>query len=160
VSEITLEAIEAKQTELADLIAKFKLQPAAGPILHRFAILHRFGEVEIELHPGEHYAGMVLDQEDKLVHHLVLMAATPGKNLEWQEAMDWAQAVGGELPTRQEQALLYANCKPHLKPERHWSSETHADDASYYARGCAFAYCYQSYAANRDDGCAVAVSTV
>lgn len=44
---ITLEAIEAKQSELADLIAKFKKQPAAGQVLHRF------GEVEIELQPGE-----------------------------------------------------------------------------------------------------------
>lgn len=152
-SEITLEAIEAKQNELADLIAKFKAVPAAGPVLHRF------GEVEIELHPGEHYAGMVLDQEGKLVHHLVLMAATPGKKLEWQEAMDWAQAVGGELPTRQEQALLYANCKPHLKPEWHWSSETHADDASI-AWGCDFFNGCQDLIRKSYDGCAVAVRRI
>ncbi len=152
-SEITLEAIEAKQTELADLIAKFKLQPAAGPVLHRF------GEVEIELHPGEHYAGMVLDQEGKLLHHLVLMAVTPGKKLEWQEAMDWAKEVGGELPTRQEQALLYANCKPHLKPEWHWSSETHKDDASC-AWLCYFRDGTQHYTLKSYDGCAVAVRRI
>lgn len=149
-SEITLEAIEAKQNELASLIAKFKLQPAAGPVLHRF------GEVEIELHPGEHYAGMVLDQDGKLVHHLVLMAQRPEGKLEWQEAMDWATSVGGVLPNRQEQALLYANCKPHLKPEWHWSSETHANDASY-------AWSCDIDDGNQDDGhksyagCAVAV---
>ncbi len=152
-SEITLEAIEAKQNELADLIAKFKAVPAAGPVLHRF------GEVEIELHPGEHYAGMVLHPDGHLMHHLVLMAANPGKKLEWQEAMEWAKRIGGELPTRQEQALLYANCKPHLKPEWHWSSETHADDASY-AWSCYFGNGYQGHDHKSYDGCAVAVRRI
>ena len=53
--------------------------------------------------------------------------------------MDWAFSVVGALPTRHEQALLYANCKSHLKPKWHWSSETHEEDASY-AWGCDFDY--------------------
>ncbi len=150
---ITLAHIIAKQSELADLIAKFKAVPAAGPILHRF------GEVEIELHPGEHYAGMVLDQEGRLMHHLVLMAQRPDGTLEWQEAMDWATSVGGVLPNRQEQALLYANCKPHLKPEWHWSSETRKDDASY-AWYCGFSYGNQSYYHKSYVGWAVAVRLI
>jgi hypothetical protein len=153
VSEITLEAIEAKQNELADLIAKFKAVPAAGPVLHRF------GEVEIELQPGEHYAGMVLDQEGKLIHHLVLMAERPIDYLNWQAAMDWAKRVGGELPTRQEQALIYANCKHHLKPELHWSSETHAGEASY-AWYCVFGSGNQGSYHKSNDGCAVAVRLI
>jgi hypothetical protein len=150
---ITLEVIEAKQTELASLIAKFKRQPAAGPVLHKF------GEIEIELHPGERYAGMVLDQDGKLMHHLVLMAQRPDGKLEWQEAMEWATSVGGVLPNRQEQAMLYANCKPHLKPEWHWSSETHADDASS-AWGCYFDDGNQNNLLKSYDGCAVAVRLI
>ena len=151
-SKITLEAIESKQNELAELIAKFKLQPT-GPVLRRF------GEVEIELHPGEHYAGMVLDHEGKLMHHLVLMATRQTDGMNWQEAMDWAKEVGGDLPNRQEQALLYANCKPHLKPEWHWSSEMHVDD-TFCAWGCDFDYGRRISLRKSYDGCAVAVRRV
>ena len=79
---------------------------------------------------GERYAGIVLDADGKPTHHLVLMAQRPEEDLNWQAAMDWAASIGGTLPTRQEQALLYANCKPNLKPEWHWSCEEHKDDAS------------------------------
>lgn len=85
----------------------------------------------IALQPGEHYAGVVLDEAGYVIHHLVLMAQRPDKKLTWQAACEWAASVGGELPSRQEQALLYANCKPHLEPVWHWSGETHEDDASY-----------------------------
>jgi hypothetical protein len=90
-----------------------------------------------ELNSGERYAGMVLDQNGTLLHHLVLMAQRPDGKLNWKDATAWAETVGGTLPTRQEQALLYANCKPHLKPEWHWSGETHDEDASC-AWGCNF----------------------
>ena len=127
---ITLEAIQAKQTELSQLIAKFKEQPVQTTLL-------QFQEVSIELHPGEHYAGQVLDESGHLLHHLVLMAQRPTDKLNWQAAMDWAQRVGGALPNRQEQSLLFANCKPHLQSDWHWSSETYEDDASY-AWNCYF----------------------
>ncbi len=112
-----------------------------------------------DLQPGEHYAGVVLDESGQVTHHLVLMAPRPDKKLQWQAAMDWAASVGGALPTRQEQALLYANCKPHLKPEWHWSSETHADDA-YYAWGCFFGHGTQSRYRKSYEGSAVAVRRV
>jgi len=93
----------------------------------------------LDLQPGEHYAGVVLDDSGNVNHHLVLMAARPDSKLAWQPAMDWATGIGGTLPTRQEQALLFANCKPHLEAEWHWSSETHANNASY-AWHCSFGY--------------------
>ena len=152
-SAITLETIEAKQSELADLIAKFKAQPAAGPILHRF------GEVEIELQPGERYAGMVLDQDGTLLHHLVLMAQRPDEDLNWQDAMDWAKKIGGELPTRQEQALLFANCKPHLESAWHWSCQTYEGDASF-AWLCYFGHGTQLNRHKSYEGSAVAVRRI
>jgi hypothetical protein len=37
---------------------------------------------------------------------------------------------GGELPTRQEQSLLYANLKAEFQPDWYWSSEqTHSDSS-------------------------------
>lgn len=82
---ITLESIEAKQTELRLLIAKFKAQPAT-PATTTWV----FHEVSIELQPGERYAGPVLDESGNLMHHLVVMAQRPTDKLNWQAAMDWA----------------------------------------------------------------------
>ena len=152
-SSITLEAIEARQTELNQLIAQFKADAANQRTI---LVIH---EAAIGLDPGEHYAGTILDESGQVVHHLVLMAQRPDKKLKWQEAMDWAASVGGALPTRQEQALLYANCKPHLKPEWHWASETYADDASY-AWSCSFHYGFQNYNHKSSGGAAVAVRRV
>jgi len=113
----------------------------------------------LNLQPDEHYAGVILDEKGQTAHHLVLMAAQPASALNWQDATDWAASVGGSLPSRQEQALLFANCKPHLKPEWHWSSETHKEDASY-AWGCYFRHGYQSSTHKSYEGSAVAVRRV
>ena len=88
-SAITLEAIQAKQTELAKLIQQFKEQPVA---------IGREIEIEgntISLAPGEHYAGALLESDGNHQHDLVLMAMRPEKKLNWQNALDWAEEVGG-----------------------------------------------------------------
>ena len=106
---------------------------------------------------GEHYAGVVLDDSGNFKHHLALMAARPDSKLAWQPAMDWATGIGGTLPTRQEQALLFANCKPHLEAVWHWSSESHANNASY-AWICDFLFGFQSSSFRKSyEGSAVAV---
>jgi hypothetical protein len=112
-----------------------------------------------ELQPGEHYAGVVLDQGGKILHHLILTEGRPTSKLNWQGAMDWAESIGGTLPTRQEQALLFANCKPHLKPEWYWSCETHEEDASY-AWLCTFGYGNQSHYRKSYEGSVVAVRRI
>lgn len=149
-SALTLDVIQAKQTELAKLIQQFSEQAVA-----------QSREIEIEdrtivLAPGEHYAGAVLDAEGNHIHDLVLMAPKPEGKLTWQGALDWAKEIGGRLPNRQEQALLFANCKPHLKPEWHWSSEAHETESSY-AWICHFDDGYQFYAREGYDYSAVSV---
>jgi len=142
--------VQAKQAELAQLIASLQQRAIAAPP----SVLLSVPSIDIELQAGEHYAGAVLDDDGATVHHVVLMAAKPGKDLAWQDALDWAASVGGTLPTRQEQALLYANCKPHLEPEWHWSSET---EGAPYAWGCYFHGGFQCYTIRSAEGSAVAV---
>lgn len=120
---ITLEQLEAKHSELADLIAKFKAQPQELPAIIAFS-------AEISLAAGEHYAGLVLKPDGTPNHHLVLLPRE-GEDLEWEEAKAWAIEAGGELPTRQELALLYANCKAQFHLSWYWSSEAHDTDSSY-----------------------------
>ena len=110
----------------------------------------------IELRPGERYSGAVLDQDGNVKHHLILLPDRPAARVRWQDAMAWAESVGGQLPDRQEQALLFANCKPHLQKTWHWSSETHEEDASY-AWNCYFSNGYQDYYRKGYEGSAVAV---
>lgn len=110
----------------------------------------------IELQPGERYAGPVLDPEGRIKHHLVLLPNRPDARLDWASAKAWAASAGGQLPDRQEQALLYANCKPHLQPGWHWSCQEDEEDASY-AWKCYFDYGNQDFFHKSFEGSAVAV---
>jgi hypothetical protein len=153
-TEITLEAVVAKQSELAAMIEQLARQEPAPS-----TTLVQLEYTEIELHEGEHYAGAVLDEHGEVKHHLVLMAEKPTTKLEWRAAVDWAASVGGELPTRQEQALLFANCKPHMQADWHWSGEMYESDASY-AWSCDFDYGGQYSTRKSYEGCARAVRRV
>jgi hypothetical protein len=86
--------------------------------------------VDIGLADGEQYAGLILSEDGTPIHHLVLL---PGdhEDTEWQAAVDWAASIGGELPNRREQSLLFANCKQHFEEDWYWSGEQHASDARY-----------------------------
>ena len=74
------------------------------------------------LQEGEIYAGLILGKDGAADYHLFLQpgAAT---GVTWQAAMDWAKKLGHSLPTRAEQALLYANLKDQFQPRWYWSSE-------------------------------------
>jgi hypothetical protein len=120
---ITLEQIEAKQTELTDLIEKFKTQPKPTQ--------YGIPAIVISLAPGERYAGLVLDDNGEPSHHLVLL---PGEaeEVNWDEAKDWVIEQGGGLPTRHEQALLYANLKSEFWSGWYWSNEANGDASAWY----------------------------
>ena len=86
--------------------------------------------ITIALQPGERYAGPVLDATGQPKHHVILLPQRPDEDAPWKAQMDWAASVGGQLPDRQEQALLYANCKDALPHKWCWSSQEHEKDAS------------------------------
>ena len=78
---------------------------------------------------GETYAGLILNEDGSPSHHLILL---PGdKSLTWEKAKAFAEKAGGELPTRQEQALLFANCKKQFKADWYWSGEAYASASGY-----------------------------
>jgi hypothetical protein len=82
-----------------------------------------------QLAKGEIYAGILL-VDGKPDHHVILLAGD-SKPLEWKKAIEWAKKQGGELPTRKEQALLFANAATHFESAWYWSSEQHASNESY-----------------------------
>jgi hypothetical protein len=82
------------------------------------------------LNKGEHYAGVVIGADGLPSHHLVLMPDDLGIYT-WNAASAWAAKAGGDLPTRQEQALLFANLKGKFEQRAYWSNEQHAAYADY-----------------------------
>ncbi|MBH1982022.1 MAG: DUF1566 domain-containing protein [Burkholderiales bacterium] len=71
---------------------------------------------------GGIYAGIMRGVGDAPDEHLVLL---PGEavDVDWEAACAFATSVGGELPTRAEQALLFANLKDQFQPRWYWSGE-------------------------------------
>ena len=148
-STITLDDIVAKQQELAKMIDAIQASQTA-PV--EVLIVP---EATIELRAGEHYAGLMLDDDGKPSHHLVLMADRAEK-VTWDQAVDFAKRAGGELPTRREQSLLYANLKGLFEAAWYWSAEKYSGDGSS-AWTQTFYYGYQGYDHKSYEGRAVAV---
>ena len=90
------------------------------------------------LKAGEEYAGIILGKNGDPDHHLILL---PGEadSVNWKNAKEFAAKAGGELPTRREQSLLYANLKESFREGAYWSGEQHAASADY-AWGQYFTY--------------------
>lgn len=91
---------------------------------------------------GETYIGAIV-KADGAGHHIVLL---PGDNnaASWQAQMEWAKSIGGDLPSRIEQAMLFAYHHDAFKPTWYWSNEQHAA-ISGYAWYQTFNYGYQNY---------------
>ncbi len=85
----------------------------------------------IVLSEGEQWAGILLGKNGEPDQHIILLPGEPETRLNHADATAWAIAQGGELPTRREQSLLFANLKEAFKEDWYWSSETHAAIADY-----------------------------
>ena len=83
------------------------------------------------LKPGEQYVGLILGKDGAPDHHLILLPEHLDKCVNWQTATEFAAKCGGDLPTRREQSLLFANCKEAFSQDWHWSCETHASNSAY-----------------------------
>ena len=121
-STITLDDIKATQARLAEMIANLEAQQQARSFYLPAAT--------IDLLPGERYAGIVLGHDTEASYHLILL---PGdaESVTHEAALKWATESGGELPTRREQALLYANLKGEFKEAWYWSAQLHESDPDY-----------------------------
>lgn len=125
----TLAAIQAAQSKLAEdqnrinaMIAEFARQAQATE--------YEVDAVTIPLAAGEKIAGQILLEDGSLSHYLVLLP-DDAEELTWDEAKAWAAERGGELPTRREQSLLFANLKGEFEPTWYWSGERHESNSGW-----------------------------
>ena len=81
------------------------------------------------LNEGEIYIGLIGDAKGE-AYHLVLL---PGDNDDatHQAQLDWAKSIGGDLPNRIEQSMLWANHRDQFKKDWYWSNETHHDESAW-----------------------------
>ncbi len=73
------------------------------------------------------YAGLTL--HDNAAAELVLL---PGEfKGTWQEALAWAEQLGGTLPSRIDLLVLHKNLPDEFQESWYWSGEQHADNGDY-----------------------------
>lgn len=86
--------------------------------------------LEQNLLPGEVYAGIILGKDGETDYHLILL---PGEqaSIKWSKAKEWAASIGGQLPDRREQRVLFANVKEHFAEAWYWSGTQHAAYGDY-----------------------------
>ena len=76
------------------------------------------------LREGEAYAGLILGKDGEPDYHLVLLPDDVS-DVSWPTAREWASDEEGDLPTRRELALLFANQRERFDRVWYWSSEQH-----------------------------------
>jgi len=80
------------------------------------------------LNEGERYIGAIVSAEG-IVTQIILLPGTT--KADWPAAKNWAASLGGDLPTRVEQALLFATAQEEFEPTYYWSNEQHASYSDY-----------------------------
>lgn len=96
-----------------------KTNPAAAIPMPRINSTYAGGEV----------MGVMAGQDGKPDYLLIDLGVEPANDVTWQEALDWAKSVGGELPTRREQSVMFGNRREgQYQPRWYWSCEQCAGD--------------------------------
>ncbi|MGY1490754.1 hypothetical protein ACW4YW_15210 [Methylobacillus pratensis] len=119
---ITLADIKHRQDEIACMIAKFETQESTSILIEGVTIM---------LAHGERYGGAILKEDGTVDHHVILLPGDNDRDTH-ENQTKWAASIGGVLPSRREQSLLFANLKDEFQREVYWSGEDYAEDP-YYA---------------------------
>lgn len=82
---------------------------------------------------GGAFAGIVTMPDGK--HVAVVLLPERGEDMNYDQAVAWAEEQGAQLPTRPVAALLFSNVQTLLQPRWHWCLET---EGAFYAWCCNF----------------------
>ena len=83
-----------------------------------------------KLADGEIYVATLFDAANGKGYHLILL---PGDNDDatHEAQIEWAKSIGGDLPNRIEQAMLWANHRDLFQKDWYWSNETHHSESGW-----------------------------
>lgn len=104
---------------------------------------------------GGIFAGITTQKDG--THAAVILLHDKAEDLTWKKAMNWAEKLNAELPTRPVAALLFANVKPALSPEWHWTADEYIASVAW---GCHFLGGTQTYYGKANELSAVAVRMI
>ncbi len=127
--DITLEVAGARVTLPAATLTSLWLERVRGGDARGTVPPPKIGST----FPDQHgiYAGLIAGTDELGGDaHLVVLAGDRD-DLTWPKALAWAASVGGRLPTRREQAILFGNVPQLFEKVWYWSSEQYAGDAEY-----------------------------
>lgn len=82
-----------------------------------------------QLADGEIYVGAIGDASGNLQHVILLPGDSEDATFEAQ--LEWAKSIGGDLPNRIEQAMLWANHRDQFKKDWYWSNETRHPESGW-----------------------------
>ncbi len=88
---------------------------------------------------------------DSVQDNLIFLAEEQKEDINWKDAIDWATCLtegrvqDWSLPTRGEQALLFANVPQLFKPTWYWSKEPCSAESASYAWSQGFGTGLQNY---------------
>ncbi|HDR8985159.1 TPA: DUF1566 domain-containing protein, partial [Burkholderia vietnamiensis] len=63
-------------------------------------------------------------------HYLILLSGE-AESMTWDQAREWAEQQGGELPSRREQSLLFTNLQGEFESAWYWSGEQHEEESGW-----------------------------
>ena len=87
--------------------------------------------------PGERYLGSVVEPSGR-IRHIFLLPGDEKKS--WNDGMEWAKSIGGDLLDRIEHAMSFALMPEEFQKEAYWSNTQHAG------------YSYNAWYQNFSDG--------
>jgi hypothetical protein len=114
----TLEEIKFEHSKLAVMIAAFEHQAES------------YLPEGVTLDAGEKYICSIIRPDGKITHTILLPGDSDG--VSWADQMEWAKSIGGDLPSRAVQALLYELMPKEFKEAAYWSNTQlsgHSDSA-------------------------------
>lgn len=130
----TLAILQAEFKALGQRLSAFEVQSKASA---SFPVTVEYPD----LNEGERFLSAVIRADGRKEITILLPGSFQGN---WQASLDWAKSIGGDLPTRVEQALLYADMREEFEESYYWSNEAHeTNDACAWTQ--LFGYGYQSY---------------
>lgn len=77
----------------------------------------------------ETYIGFYSDKDGNRVDFWLLDGDNDDDTHEAQ--LEWAKSIGGDLPNRIEQAILWANHRDQFQKDWYWSNETHHTESGW-----------------------------
>jgi hypothetical protein len=83
---------------------------------------------QIQLPPlaeGEIYLRGFVNANGEVEHTILLPGDNDGAS--WQEQMDWAKSIGGDLPTRAELLIAYEQHRDQFQQDAYWSNTPDTD---------------------------------